>query len=110
MARSFKNPGETVSFTADQDYASGDFVSFGSLRGIVQVAVATGNSGEMHTCGMHDVAKVAAEVWTVGQPVWLNGAGDALTNVDPGGGVERWGVTTLARAAGDARGRVILRF
>lgn len=104
--KNFVQKGDTVTVIAPSDVASGDGVLVGSLFGVATGAALAGAEVEIQTVGVHTMAKVPAQVWTQGAPVyWDNAAKNVTTTV---GSNTKIGVALLATANPSAVGTVRL--
>jgi predicted RecA/RadA family phage recombinase len=105
MARTFIQPGDTITLIAPRALNPGDGVLVGALFGIALSTAASGANIETRTRGVWDVAKAAGAV-TQGQKLyWDNAAFNVTTTA---GGNTIIGVATQAAASGDATARVKL--
>lgn len=74
-------PGHELDFIAGATIASGDMVVAGSIVGISAKNYVNGEAGVMEIVGIHKLTKVAAQVWTQGQPVYKSAAAQTVSNV-----------------------------
>lgn len=107
MAKNYVQPGSVVTVTAPVGgMKSGDAVLVGSLFGVAAFDAAEGADVEINTTGVYDVAKVSAQAWTVGAPIyWDVAAKLATTNA---AGNTLIGVALAVAANPSAIGRVRL--
>lgn len=68
--KNFIQPGDMITVPAPAAVASGDGVLVGSLFGVAANAAASGDDVEIKTTGVFDLAKTAAQAWTVGAPIY----------------------------------------
>lgn len=79
MAKNFVQPGHVVTVPAPGAVVSGDLVQVGVLVGVAQFDAASGDPVELALEGVHELAKVSAQVWTVGQAIYVSSTGLATT-------------------------------
>jgi predicted RecA/RadA family phage recombinase len=97
----------TVASGSDEiDLSSGDGYLIGSLFGIVVADAAIGETVQLQTEGVFDIAKTSAEAWTVGQKIYWNNATRKCTST--AGGNKQIGVATAVAANPSSTGRVLL--
>lgn len=105
-------PGRTITVTAPANVDSGEGVLIGSLFGVAAGDAETGESLDLVTEGVFDLAKNAASVFTVGALVYFNATdGVCHSNAEEdsnSGGTVRIGVAVAAAGAGGATVRVRL--
>lgn len=73
--KNFIQPGNVVSIPAPAAVESGDIVVAGSLVGIASNTAALGANVDVALTGVYEVAKVAADVVTVGAPIYVDANG-----------------------------------
>lgn len=78
MATNYIQKGDTITVVAPATVKSGDIVEVGKLAGIAVTDAASGSPVEIMTRGVFEVAKVSAQAWTVGAPVYVD-TGEATT-------------------------------
>jgi len=85
MTTKFKQPGQSIEFTAAADLKSNDVLLIGGLRGVVLQDVKTGEKGSLGVEGVYQVAKDATVAFSQGDAVyWDAVAGNANdTNTNP---------------------------
>lgn len=64
--------GAILTVTAPAEVASGDGVLIGSLFGVSQIAAASGAEITIVTQGVIELAKTAAQEWSVGDKIYWN--------------------------------------
>jgi predicted RecA/RadA family phage recombinase len=105
-------PGRTITVTAPANVESGEGVLIGQLFGVAAGDADNGESLDLVTEGVFDLAKNSASVFTVGAPVYFNPTdGNAHSNADEdsnSGGTVQIGVAVAAAGAGAATVRVRL--
>lgn len=80
MATNFVQPGKTVTLAAPYDRSSGDGLLVGTLFGVAQYDVDSGDDVEAALEGVFELTKVSAQAWTQGQAIyWDNSAKKATT-------------------------------
>lgn len=80
MAKNYVQAGETLTLLAPADVLSGAGVQVGNLFGIAQYDALSGAEVEVAMCGVFDIAKVSAQAWAAGDPIyWDNTAKLATT-------------------------------
>lgn len=73
-------PGHTVPLTAPRAVTPGEGALVGTLFGVSLGTYASGEEGEFHTVGVHELAKTSAQAWTQGAAIyWDNTAFVATT-------------------------------
>lgn len=77
--RNYVQPGNTVTVTAPYAVLSGAGVLVGSLFGVASTSAAETAQTEIVTEGVFDLAKVQAQAWTVGQPVYWDATAKLCT-------------------------------
>ncbi|MBK4216131.1 DUF2190 family protein [Paracoccus caeni] len=79
MAKNFIQPGHVVTVPAPASVASGALVQVGVLVGVAQFAAEPAEPVEIALEGVHELAKVSAQAWTVGQAIYISSTGLATT-------------------------------
>src|SRR3954471_11075420 len=75
MATNYIQRGHTLTLAAPYDVLSGACLKVGTLVGVAQYDALSGVDVETSLEGVHEVAKVSAQAWTVGQAIyWDNSA------------------------------------
>lgn len=104
--KNYVQKGDTVTVIAPTDVASGDGVLVGSLFGIATSSALAGAEVEIQTVGVNTMAKVPAQAWAQGAPVyWDNAAKNVTTTA---GSNTKIGVAILAAANPSTVGTVRL--
>jgi predicted RecA/RadA family phage recombinase len=103
--KNFIQDGENITVPAPSGgVLSGQLVIIGSLIGVATFAAAAGAPTSVKTKGVFELAKVSAQVWTVGAPIyWDSNASNATTTAS---GNTLIGYATEAAANPSAVGRV----
>lgn len=79
MAKNFVQPGHVVTVPAPATVVSGTLVRVGMLVGVAQFDAASGDPVEIAVEGVHELAKVSAQAWTVGAALYASSTGLATT-------------------------------
>lgn len=107
MAKNYVQPGSVVTLTAPAGgVKSGDGVLVGSLFGIAATDAIEGAEVEINTTGVYDVAKVDAQAWTVGAPIYFDSVAKLATTTVAGNTLI--GVALAVATNPSATGRVRL--
>ena len=104
--KNFVQPGQVIPLTAPGTVAAGVGVLVGSIFGVNQNNVTVGQSMELATTGVFDMAKTAAEAWTEGAVLYWNDTTKALTTTASTN--KRVGYAARAQLAADTVGRAYL--
>lgn len=73
-------PGDTVDLPAPADVEAGDGALIGSLYGVAQRNLASGEIGPFKTTGVYSLPKTSAQAWLAGAKVyWDNTAKNCTT-------------------------------
>ena len=75
-------PGEHITLPAPHAVASGAGALTGSIFGVAQGAALAGEEVVFVRRGVFELAKVAAQAWTVGVPLYWDDAAKLVTSVD----------------------------
>ena len=104
--KNFIYAGDVCTLTAPAAVTSGSGVLFGSLFGVAQKDLASGEDGPFLVEGVIDLPKLGTQAWALGDAVYWNGT--ACTNI--AGVLKRIGaaVKTTGAGAGETLGRVRL--
>jgi predicted RecA/RadA family phage recombinase len=78
MARTFRQPGNTVTLIAPAKTASGDIVAIGAIVGVAQFDAESGAEVEVSLTGIHELPKASGEV-NAGDVLYFDTPGKALT-------------------------------
>lgn len=100
--------GDTVTFTAAADTASGAGVLIGALFGVACGDVANGAEGEMQTVGVFDLPKAASQAWTVGVRVYWDNTNKVCTTTASGNTLIGCALEAVGSGADETTGRVRL--
>jgi predicted RecA/RadA family phage recombinase len=98
--------GDTLSFLAPYDVASGAGFLVGGIFAVAAGAALSGAPVEGSRVGVYDLAKVSAQAWVVGDPIYWNDSTKLLTNVP--GDLPRVGFATEIAANPTAVGRLLI--
>lgn len=75
----FVQPGNTVTLTAPANVASGAGVLVGSMFGLAQFDALQGAEVECAVVGVFDIAKVSAQAWAPGDPIYWDDSAKLAT-------------------------------
>lgn len=107
MATNYIQPGENLTIPAPATVTSGAPVFAGSIVGIALGDAASGESCDMATCGVWEIAKVAADDVSLGAPIYWDETAELATIDDDTGANPKLGVAVAA--AGNGVGAVNVR-
>ena len=108
MANNYIQPGESLTVLAPTGgTVSGEMYKVGSIIGVAQTTQAQTEKVVLAVTEVHEVAKVSAQAWAVGDPLYFVVASRLLTNVT-GTGHFLVGVATEVAANPSAVGRARL--
>jgi predicted RecA/RadA family phage recombinase len=99
--------GKSIEITATAAIASSSPVLVGSIVGVAANNYNIGDNAVIWLCGRFTVPKNAAEVWTLGAPLYWNAAANNFTITATGNTAA--GFAGTAQANGDVAGDIILR-
>src|SRR5690625_1190963 len=106
--KNFISPGDTLTFTAGTDIASGDGVLVGSLFGIATGDVKVTKTGTLKLTGVFDLPKTASQTWAVGDPVYWDAGDSVCTKTASTHKLIGTAVLAVGGTAGETTGRVRL--
>lgn len=106
--KNYVQPGDTITFTAGADIASGAGVLIGTLFGVATTAVANGASGEAAVVGVFDLVKVGSQAWTVGAKIYWDDSNKRCTTVSTSNTLIGVATAAVGSGAGETVGRVRL--
>ena len=106
--KNYVQKGDTLTLTAPYDVAAGAAFQVGSIIAVATSAALSGATVEGLTAGVVDVAKVSAQAWTVGAPIYWDDTAKNFTTDDDEGGNALAGVAVAIAANPSATGRVRL--
>ena len=106
--QNFISHGDTLTFTASADVASGDGVLVGEAFGIATGDVANGEVGTLKLTGVFDLPKTASQAWTVGAPIYWDASGKKCTSTASTNKRIGFAVLAVGGTAGETIGRVRL--
>ncbi len=106
--KNFISQGDTLTFTAGADVASGAGILVGDAFGVATTDVANGKTGTLKLTGVFDLPKTASQAWTIGAAVYWDDSGKKCTTV--ASTHKQIGIAVLATGAtaGEVIGRVRL--
>lgn len=106
--KNFISEGDTLTFTASGNVASGEGVLVGSAFGVATGPVANAEPGTLKLTGVFDLPKIGSQAWSVGNPIYWDASSKACTNV--GSTHKQIGIAVLATGStsGEKIGRVRL--
>lgn len=84
MGFNYVQPGSTITIPAPADLASGDVVIAGGIIGIAAGNAAAGESVDVLTGGVFDLAKVGANNFTLGATVYWDSTAGLCTTTSSG--------------------------
>lgn len=87
--RNYVQPGKAIRVPAPYNVASGAGVLVGSLFGLAADAAASGKDVEVVTEGVFDIAKVSAQAWSIGNPIYWDSDTKLATTAAGTGGVNK---------------------
>lgn len=107
MARTFVQPGETITVTAPYDVASGAGVLVGLVFGVALFAATAGSPVEIRRLNVWDIAKAPGQAWVAWTTklYWDNTARVVTSTV---GSNTPIGVAAQSQASADVIGRIML--
>ncbi len=82
--KNYIQPGAVLSLLAPYAVAAGVGCKVGSIIGVTSAAAASGAAVEVAVVGVFDVAKVSAQAWTAGLPIYFDDAAKLFTSVSAG--------------------------
>ena len=74
-------PGDIVDVAAPYEVASGDGALIGALFGVAVADAANGTPVRLKTTGVFDLAKLAAQAWTLGAKIYWDNTNKRCTSV-----------------------------
>lgn len=96
--KNFRNYGKNLTVPAPADVTSGQVVFVGTIFGIASIDAALGTPLVMHTGGVFDLPKIAAEAIGVGDPVYYDASAELVTGDDDTGNNSQIGVAVEVAA------------
>ena len=106
MARTFVQPGNTLTLAAPAKVASGDGVVVNSIFGIAAFDAESGADVEVHTIGVHELKKTAGAGIDQGAKVYFDvSAGECVGSPGTGNAL----IGTCTETAGSAATKVRVR-
>jgi predicted RecA/RadA family phage recombinase len=104
--KNFVQNGDVLTLTAPYAVASGAAFKVGSIIAVATSAADSGATVEGLTAGVVELAKVSAQAWTVGAPIYWDDTAKLMTTVSTSNTLA--GVAVAAAANPSATGRVRL--
>ena len=104
--RTYIQDGNTLSLLAPYDVAAGAAFKVGSIVAVATSAALSGAAVEGLTTGVVEVAKVSAQAWTVGAPIYWDNSAKLFTTTSTSNTLA--GVAVAVAANPSATGRVRL--
>lgn len=104
--KNYVQNGDTLTLTAPYAVTSGQALKVGSIIALATTDAALNASVEAITRGVVDVAKVSAQAWTVGAPIYWDNSARLMTTVSTSNTLA--GVAVAVAANPSATGRVRL--
>ena len=104
--KTYVQKGETITLTAPYDVAAGAAFKVGSIIAVATSAALSGATVEGLTVGVVDVAKVSAQAWTVGAPIYWDNTAKLMTTTSTSNTLAGVAIATAANPS--ATGRVRL--
>lgn len=106
--KNYVQSGDTLPVAAPYALTSGQGVLVGSLFGVAVSDAAISTEVEIKTIGVFDIAKTAAQAWSVGDRIYWDNATRLATTAAAAGANKLIGVAVQGALAADATGRVRL--
>lgn len=106
MATNHVQPGNTITLLAPANVLSGAGVLVGGIFGVAQYDALSGAEVECDVVGVWDLAKVSAQAWAAGDPIYWDNTAKLATTVASGN--TPIGYATLVAANPSSTGRVLL--
>lgn len=104
--KTYVQKGETLTLTAPYTVAAGAAFKVGSIIAVATSGASSGATVEGLTVGVVDVAKVSAQAWTVGAPIYWDDSAKLFTTTSTSNTLA--GVAVAVAANPSATGRVRL--
>jgi predicted RecA/RadA family phage recombinase len=104
--KNFVQPGDALTLIAPYDVASGAGFLVGGIFAVAAFAAVSGDPVEGKRVGVFDLAKVSAQAWVQGEPIYWDNTAKLCTNV-PGDNL-RVGFATAAAANPSSTGNILL--
>jgi predicted RecA/RadA family phage recombinase len=79
--KNFIQPGEMMEITAGAEIKSGDPVVVGEMVTIAAHDIANGANGQVSTCGVFEVVKLAGATWSKGQKLFWDKVAKKFTTI-----------------------------
>lgn len=106
--RNFIEVGDVITAPAPTGgVVSGDFVMINSLIGVAQATAAVGVAVALKVGGVFEFAKVSAQAWAIGNPIYWDNSAKLMTTVSSGNTLV--GMATEVAANPSSVGRVRLK-
>ncbi|MBY6160029.1 DUF2190 family protein [Mameliella alba] len=104
--KNYQSPGENVTLAAPSDLAAGAGALVGTIFGVAQAAVTSGNDVVLVRRGVFELAKVSAQAWTLGAKIYWDDTAKNCTTTASGNTLI--GAATAAAANPSDTGTVLL--
>lgn len=79
--KNFLQPGDTITVTAPYDVDSGGGVLVGDIFGVAAFAAKSGETVEIKTTGVFEIAKTSAQAWSsVGTAIYWDNSNKVVTS------------------------------
>lgn len=101
--RNFVQSGDTLTIPAPAAVSSGGVVIAGALKGVAAGEAASGSPVDVSTRGVFEIAKVAADAFAVGDPVYFDESAGLATSTATGNTEIGYAVAVAAAGAADVR-------
>jgi len=82
--KNFVQNGDVVTVPAPYDRLSGEGALIGTLFGVAQTDVASGDDAALVTRGVFDLPKTSAQAWTVGAAIYWDNSNKVCTTTASG--------------------------
>lgn len=106
MAKTFVQPGETLTLIAPYAVSAGGGLLVGAIFAVALVDAANAAAVEAKRRGVFDIAKATGEAWTQGAKLYWDNTNKRLTTTSAGNTLV--GAAAQAQASGDTIGRALL--
>lgn len=104
--KNYVQPGENITLAAPYDVAAGAGALVGTVFGVAQDTVTSGNDVVLVRRGVFDLAKTSAQAWTVGAKIYWDDTNKVCTTTATSNTLI--GAAVAAAANPSATGRVLL--
>jgi predicted RecA/RadA family phage recombinase len=108
--KNYIQDGDTITVTAPEAVASGDFVQVGRIRGIAVTDAASGAQVELKTTGVFSIPKSGTEEFaSVGLPVYCVLSGNGVKTVTTASGTSNVLVGINVATSGAVAGNLLVK-